>query len=180
MTLYTVLIQNRVAATNSDYLNRSAIAGSSVNLDNGNVFRLDSQSTTTGQTEVWDVSATGSGLGDLWMAYSPEIVTVVSGTKKYRGIDPDPQDFYNVGALVFDAYKPQKGDIITMTAEAFTGTAASAYANSGSSVYTLHWAATQASGALSYRYLATTYISRADGAIDDQRVTAYKLECINN
>jgi hypothetical protein len=180
MALHAVLMQNRVAADNVDALNRSAVAGSSVDLDNGNVFRLDSQSSTSGQTEVWDVTATGSGLGDLWMAASPEVVVTVSGTKEYSNINPDPQDFYNIGGNVFDAYKPQKGDVITLTAEAFTGTAASAYANSGSSVYTLHWAAAQVSGALSYRYLATTYIAKPDGSIGGQRVTAYKMECINN
>jgi hypothetical protein len=180
MTLHAVLLQNKVAAADMGSLNRSAVAGSAVDIDNGNVFRLDSQSTTSGESEVWAVTATGSGLGDLWMAASPEVVVTVSGTKQYRGIDPDPQDFYNVGAKVFDAFKPQKGDILTLTAEAFTGTAASAFANSGSSVYTLHWAAAQVSGALSFRYLATTYISKADGSIDDQRVTAYKMECINN
>ena len=177
---HAILIQNRVAATNSDFLNRSAITGSSVNIDNGNVFLLDSQSSTTGQAEVWDATATGSAVDSLWMAYSPEIVLTISGTKQYSNINPDPQDFYNVGARVFDAYKPQIGDVITLTGDGLTGTAASDYANSGSSVYTLHWAGAQVSGALSYRYLATTYVSKADGSISTQRITAYKLECINN
>jgi hypothetical protein len=180
MALHAVLMQNRVAADNIDALNRSAIAGSTIDLDNGNVFRLDTQSTTSGQTQVWNATVTGSGLGDLWMAASPEVVITVSGTKQYSNINPDPQDFYNLRGKVFDAYKPQKGDVITQTAEAFTGTAAQAFANSGSAVYTLHWAAAQVSGALSYRYLATTYIALPNGSIGGQRVTAYKMECIHN
>jgi hypothetical protein len=183
MATHTVAILNKVAAENIGSYNRSAIAGSAVDLDNGNVFRLDSQSATSGESEVWSVSApttSASTLNGLWMAYSPEIVITVSGTKQYRGIDPDPQDFYNVGAKVFDAYKPQVGDVITVTGEAFTGTPALAYANAANGVYTLAWGASQTANALSFRYLGTTYISKASGAIENQRVTAYKLECIAN
>lgn len=177
---HAVIIANKIAAENVGSYNRSAIAGSAVDLDNGNVFLLNSQSATSGESEVWSVSATGSGVSGLWMAYSPEVVITVSGTKQYRGIDPDPQDFYNVGGKVFDAFKPQVGDVITLTGDAFTGTAGLAYANSGSSVYTLNWSSTQVSGAMCWRYLGTTYISKGSGAIDNQRVTAYKMECIAN
>ena len=60
---------------------------------------------------------------NLWMAYSPEIVTVVSGTKKYRGLNPDPREFTNLEDEVFTAFKPQVGDIVTMTADGIGSTA---------------------------------------------------------
>lgn len=180
---HAILIQNRVAAASVDSYNRSAIAGSAVDLDNGNVFRLDSQSATSGESEVWAVTApttSGSTMNNLWMAYSPEVVVTVSGTKQYKGIDPDPQDFYNLGGKVFDAFKLQVGDIITLTGDALSGSAESAYANSATGVYKLAWGASQTASALSLRYLATTYVSLATGAIDTQRVTAYKFEVIAN
>ena len=48
-----VLIQNDVAAENVRSYNRSAIAG--IDLDNGNVFRLNSLNSSTG-CEVWDAT----------------------------------------------------------------------------------------------------------------------------
>ena len=180
---HAVVIQNKVVAEDVKSYNRNAIAGSAVDVDNGNVFRLDSKSSTSGESEVWSVTApttSGSTMANLWMAYSPEVVTVVSGTKQYRGIDPDPQDYYNVGGKVFDAFKPQVGDLITLTGEALTGTAGLTYANSSNDAYTLAWSASQTASALSFKLIGTTYISLGSGAINNQRVTAYQFECIAN
>lgn len=183
MANHTVVILNKVASENVGSYNRSAIAGSAVDIDNGGVFRLDSKSAVSGESEVWNVTApttSASTLNNLWMAYSPEVVITAAGTKQYRGIDPDPQDFYNLGGKVLDAFKPQVGDLITVTGEGLTGTPALAYANSANGVYTLAWSATQTANALSFRYLGTTYISKGSGAIDNQRITAYQFECIAN
>ncbi len=177
---YGVVVKNSVAAQDVTSYNRKAIAGSAVNIDNGNVFNLTSKSATAGYSEVWSVAVSGSAVAPLWMAYSPEVVVVSVGTKQYRLDDPDPQDFTNLGGLVLDCFLPKVGDIVTFTAENFTGTPASAYANSGSAVYTLNWAAAQVTGAQSWRYLATTYISRPSGSIDTGRLTAYQMECIYN
>ena len=176
-----VLIQNRVAAMNVDAYNRSAIAGE--DLDNGNVFRLDSLNSSTG-CEVWDVAvptASASTLDNLWMAYSPEVVITSQGTKQYKGLSPDPQDFTNTGSLVFDAFLPQVGDVITLTGDAFTGTV-NDYANSGSAVHTLHWAAAAVAASLTLTRLDTTYISIGSGSTlgDTQRQTAYKMQVTNN
>ena len=73
---YGVLIKNRVAAMNVDSINRSA-SGSYINIENGHIFRLDSQSTTSGSSEVWEIStgtADGSTLDNMWMACSPPVV----------------------------------------------------------------------------------------------------------
>jgi hypothetical protein len=183
MATHAILVQNRVAAMTVDSFNRSAIAGSAVDIDNGNVFRLDTQSTTSGEAEVWAVTApttSASTLNNLWMAYSPEVVVTVSGNSQYKGLDPDPRNFVNLGGKVFDAFQPQVGDIITLTDPALTGSAESAYANSSNGVYTLTWGASVTASAFSLKYLATTYVSLATGAINTQRVTAYKFQVVAN
>jgi hypothetical protein len=186
MTTHAVLQLNRVAATNVDAYNRSVItSASTTDLDNGQIFRLDSLSTTTGESEVWlasDPSISGSTRDNMWMAASPEVTTLVAGDKSFRGLSADPRDFYNVGGYVFDAFKPQPGDIITLTAEAFAGTKSTgSYANSGSTMYLL-WASAQASPTgLSLICVATTYISIGTGGLGDtQRVTAYRMQVLAN
>lgn len=98
---------------------------------------VGTQRTTAYQFEVVD-NTTG-----IWMAYSPEVVTVVtSSSKKYRGIDPDPRDFVNISGEVFDAFKPAVGDILTITADGITGAIGSnTYAVATNGQYALAWAA---------------------------------------
>ena len=178
-----VVIKNRVAAMNVDSYNRSAVTGSGVDIpiNNGYVFRLDSQSGSSGYEEVWAVekcSANASTLNNLWMAYSSENVLTAN---KYKGIDPDPRSFTNVGGLVFDAFKPQAGDVITMTAADISGSPSTGdYVNSTSGSYTLTWSATQTTNSLSMKLLKETYISIGSGAIDSQRVLAYKFAVVAN
>jgi len=178
---HCVLVQSKVAAENIDAANVSAINSADA-LDNGNVVALATQDTaaTYGQTEVWDATKPATAtLAGLWMVYEPEVVLTVSGTKQYKGINVDPQDFYIPANTVFSAYKPHLGDVITMTGDGFvTGSgAASAYAVAADGSYLLTWAAGAGSG-LSYKYIATTYISIGSGAIDTQRAVAYKLQCV--
>lgn len=173
-----VLIKNRTQSMTDDSKNRSAVG--SADLDNGKVFHLNSQSTASGSAECWSaVASAGSSLG-LWMAASPEVVITSS---KYRGIDPDPRNFTNIAGLAFDAFKPIAGDIITMTSAGISGSPSTgAFVISGSQAYTLVWnAAAPASGSTTaFRLISETYVSIGTGAIDTQRVLAYKLECIYN
>jgi hypothetical protein len=183
MANHAVLIQNRVAAQDVGSWNRSAVAASSIDLDNGNVFQLSGSAADTGYSEVWWVTApVGSAitLSDLWMAASTETVSLtVDGDLKYRGLNSDPRKFYNSGCTVFSAFRPQPGDIITLSVDAFTGTT-NTYANGSDGSYTLYWNSAQSASALSFKKLATTYISIGSGAMDTQRVTAYKMLCVNN
>jgi hypothetical protein len=111
------------------------------------------------------------------MAASPENVLTDS---KYRGIDSDPQDFINTASLVFDAFLPQPGDIITMTADGLTGTAEKSYAIATAEQYELAWADNPTT-ALSLKYIETTNIPVGSGsAIGSQRKTAYKFEVLHN
>ena len=185
-----ILLQKSCVANDVVAYNRFAMTSSSVDIDNGNVFRLDTQnlynsSGSSGYSEVWDVLApaiTGSNMDGLWMANQESPNKTVDGSYEYRGLNDDPRNFYNVGGDVFSAFKPQVGDIVELSADNFVNTfSTNVYAHSGSSVYTLYWSDTAATGSrMSFRYLATTYFSIGTGALDDQRETAYKLECVDN
>lgn len=174
---YAILVQNRVAAEKVDSFNRPVISAS--NIENGWVFYLDGIYSVDGYEEVWEAKQpTTSSLVDLWMAASPEIVLTDS---KYRGINPDPQDFINSASRVFDAFLPQPGDIITVTGDALTGTAEKAYAVAQVTAYEMLWADAPIPAGLSLKYLETTNIPVGSGsAIGSQRKTAYKFEVLHN
>ena len=174
---HTMLIQNDVAAENVRSYNRSVISASDI--DNGWVFYLYGKYGATGYNEVFEVKQPTTGsLTDLWMAASPEVVLTDS---KYRGINPDAEDFTNSASLVFDAFKPVSGDIFSVTADALTGTAEQAFAVSQVDSYKLAWAAAPSGSLLSLKYIETTYVPYGSGsAVGSQRRTAYKFEVLYN
>jgi hypothetical protein len=182
MTQHCVVIQNRVMAENIDSLNRSFYSGS--DLDNGWIFSSASQlSTQSGSSELWyAVQPTTGSLNGLWMASTPEVPITYDGDYAYRGLNQDPRNFYNKAGKIIDAFKPQPGDIITASSGIFDNAIASnGYANSLADNWRLHAGATPlGTSVMSWRVLATTYISIGSGGIDNQRVTAYKLECLYN
>ena len=186
MANHGILLKKSVAAQDVLAWNRYALAGSAVDIDNGNVFRLDAQNTagTSSYEEVWDVSAasaSASTLNNLWMAGTEKVNLLSDGTHSYLGLNDDPRLFYNIGGKVFDAFKPQPGDIIELSSDAFSNTiSGSAFANSASASYELAFGAAQVANSLSFGVLATVYFSIGSGAIDTQRVTAYKLVCLAN
>lgn len=174
---HTILVQNQVAAMNVDSYNRSVISGSDI--DNGWGFMLSSKSSTSGEAEVWNATWTTSGsLSGLWMAASPEVV-LTDG--KYKGIDPNPQNFYNIAGDVFDAFKPQVGDIITLTADAFNSSTPSTYAYVAPESHKFIWNTVLPTG-LALKYLNTTYVSlgASGSTITSGRVTAFQCEVISN
>ena len=189
MTTHAVAVLNKVQATDVDSYNR--VARSATAIDNGWVMQLATRSPNTGATagesEVWVGTApsASAGLQNLWMAYSPEVVTVVSGSNKFKGIDADPQNFYHIIGEMIDVFQPKIGDIITLTAEAVSTAGAvvkSAYAvavagDGSADDFMLNWAASGAVSGLVLKYLGTTYISKPTGAISEtQRVEAYQFE----
>jgi hypothetical protein len=178
MTTHGVLIPNAIAAQNVDAWTRSAICASDV--DNGNIVILTTKSSTSGEGEVWTavVPSTGNGLTGVWVAYEPELVL----TGDYRGLDPDIRNFYSEAGKIFTVFKPQVGDIITLTADNFSGAKGStndcANATDTTGGFKLVWGDTNTASVFSLKWLETTYISLATGAIDSQRVTAYKFEVV--
>jgi hypothetical protein len=175
-----VLIQNKVAAMNVDSYNRSAVCASDV--DNGNVVVLSAKSATAGQSEVWTalVPTTSNGLTGLWMAYSPEVVVTDS---KYKGLDVDPRNFTNTATYVFDVFKPQLGDVVTMSTDCLagtylTGTTTHVNATDSTGALKLLWGNSQTGSVLSLKFLAVTYISVGTGTISNQRLAAYQFEVV--
>lgn len=181
MANHAVLIPEAVAAMNIDSLNRSVIdlGASASSIDNGNVFEIDSKHTSGSLTEVFEiVQASSASPTDMWMAYSGDEVVITAS--KYKGLDPDPRNFFNEDNKVFSAFKPQVGDIILVTADAFSNSFDDHdYACGQASSFKLLWVNDERSTGLCYKFLATKYISLADGSIGDQRVTAYELECVS-
>lgn len=175
---HNVLIPNAIAAQNVDAWNRSLVSASAI--DNGNIVILSGLSATAGEGEVWTaiVPSTGNGLTGVWMAFEPEVVVT---NAQYKGLDPDPRNFFNAIGKVFSAFKPQIGDIVTMTADGLAGTkSTNAYVNATDTTggFKPVWGASQTSSVFSMHLLETTYISIGSGAIDNQRVTAYRFEVI--
>ena len=180
--VYGILIKNRTQSMTDDSKNRSVQAAADI--ANGGVFRLDAQGSQSGSAaEVWSATAAAVGTYDgLWMAASPEVVITSS---KYKGIDPDPRNFVNPAGYVFDAFKPCVGDVITLSSYGISGSPSTGdYVTSGSQAYTLLWASSGSinpfGGRLTMKLLAETYVSIGTGAIDNQRVLAYKLQVLFN
>lgn len=185
MAYHGVLIPNQIAAMNIDSYNRSVISANATpdDLDNGSVVVLSGKSSTSGEGEVWNalLPSTGNGLTGLWMIYSSDEIVLTDA--RYKGLDPDPRNFYNAAGKVVSAFKPALGDIITLTANAIsTNTAKGAntfiVAVNSTGGYKLEWNSTAGSGITAFKLLNTTYISLATGAIDNQRVDAYQFECV--
>lgn len=180
MTTHAIMIPRAVAAMNVDSFNRSAVTAAD-DIDNGWLVVLSGRSATAGEGEVFTavVPSTGNGLTGLWMAYSGDEVVLTS--LKYKGLDPDPRNFYNLGTKTFSVFKPQLGDIIEVTADALAGTkSTNTFVNATDTTggYKPVWGASQTSSVFSMKLLETGYISLGSGAIDNQRVTSYVFEVV--
>lgn len=180
-----ILVPSNTAAMNVDAWRRNAVSASDV--DNGNVVKLTTKSTTSGESEVFTavVPSTSEGLTNLWFVYEPAVVVTYSGASAYKGLDPDVRNFYTKAGLVFSVFKPQTSDIITLSADAIAGT----YVASGSPTTHINatnstgglkllWGTSQTASVLSLKLLAVEYFSLADGSIGTQRITSYQFEVV--
>ena len=176
---YTVMIPSDLAAKNVDAWNRSVISVDE-DIENGAVFACGELSTDKKQNDVFKIvkPATGDGLKNLWMAYSPEVVVTQSGDFQVKGIDADPRHFVNIKGVPFDAYKIQVGDQVTLTAAGISGeksTGNYVVATNGSTK--LAFASVPVEG-VTYKVLKETSIIIANGNISGNAVKAYLLECV--
>ena len=176
-----VLEQTLTAAKNVDIYNGSFIY-EDADLNNGSVFAKGEEYSE----QVYEIEepATGS-LNNLWMASSPVDVILTDATgNQYKPGILDPRAFTNPAGLVFSAFKPQVGDIITISADGIDGTYAegtTTYVNAVDGEFKLAFGNAQAENALSFKVIKPTYISVASAnAIGSQRIVAYKLECVAN
>lgn len=170
---------DKIVAMNVDAYNRDAKA--TVDLVNGSIFQLASKSEVKGEEDIWLATAPASGaLTNLWMAYTPEEVITASGTLQFKNIVVDPQHFTNIAGKVLAAFKPQVGDVITLTAASIGGEIGlNGYVVATNGEYKLQWAAAAVTG-LSLKLIKAKYITVASGSTIGaiQRITAYEFEVV--
>jgi hypothetical protein len=178
---YSILIQEKTMATDVSSLNAVVVCGSA--LENGNVVRFTTLSGSSGYGEVFhSAQPTTGSLAGLWMAATPEVVVLTAGGASYRGLNQDPRNFINAANALVDVFKPQPGDILLLSEDAFSGAkSANTHANSAADGFDLVWGTTQVGGSLSLKWLATDYILIGSGsAIGDTRLVAYRMQVLAN
>ena len=104
---YGVLIESMIQAKNIDALNRSVKA--QIDVAGGGLLALTAP--TTQGDDVWTAAA-----------YNPEVKYISVNGKKFAGLSADARDYTNLAGEVFDAFKPQIGDEIVITAECVDST----------------------------------------------------------
>lgn len=113
------------------------------------------------------------------MVGEPEVVITESGTYEFKGLDPDPRNFYNKAGRLFTAFKLQVGDLVTVTADALYGSQSSnTFVVAADSSYLLNWSASAVSGLSMKLINDSAYIPIPDGSIGTQRVAAKKFQVV--
>lgn len=178
--MYNVLIKKHVAAFNVDSLNRAAVCED--NIANGAIVTLTGKSTAEGESRVWEAGKPASGATDVWMAASPEVVTLTDALgNEYKGLTADPRAFVNIAGKTIDVFKPQKGDIIWIAPQDVVGTISSTnkYLVPTGSAYTLT-AGSSAGNGFCLQLLGERVVEIPTGDIVKNLVTGYEYEVINN
>ena len=104
------IVESRIAATNVDSYNRTAVCANS-DVDGGVLLELGDM---TGDVFAGTI-VTATGKTGLWMAYNPsEHFTDVNG-KIFAGLSADPRDYTNLKGRPIDVFKPQVGDLVVFT-----------------------------------------------------------------
>lgn len=174
METRTVMVPTLVAAKNVDSLNASFIDADKDH-NNGEIIAAGNY----GKDQVYE-TAEVTDLHNLYMVFSPEdtIITDAMGNEYKIGIQ-DPRNFTNVKGRVFSAFRPQVGDKVLLTAEAFDAEVTDDYAVAEAGKNTLKVANAPVDG-LSFKIIdKETYVSIGGAtAIGSQRVAAYLLECV--
>jgi len=172
-----ILIPNALAASDVDAWNRTVVVAANA-VDNGDIVTLGALSGTAGEGEVFTAATPTTGnLTGCWMIYSGDEIVLTDA--RYKGLDPDPRNFFTATGKVVSAYKPQIGDIVTMSADCFTaGRSSNTFGNATNAQTKLVWGGSQTGSVLSYGMVEETYISLGTGAIDNQRVVAYRMQCL--
>lgn len=176
---YGVMVPTQMAAQDVNSFVRKAVSAS--NVENGNIVILTGKSATAGESEVFTavVPSTANGLTGVWMAAEPEVVLTAS---KFKGIDPDVRNFRNEAGDIFTVYKPQLGDLVTLSADCLAGTyiaGTTTHVNcaDGSGLKPI-WGNSQTASVFSMKLLGVTYFSIGTGAIDNQRISSYLFEIV--
>ena len=172
-----VLVQTHVMAMDVDALNRVGVAES--NVENGTALVCGVQSSNAGQKHVFSVTPASGVAKDLWMAYSPEVVSTVDGSLVFRGLDADPRHFTNIANKPFDMFKPVAGvDLIGYDPDTVSGATYVEIQADGS--FKAVASATASFGGLQFKIFAKEPIIIGNGTIGGEAVDAWILECTNN
>ena len=179
---YGVLIESMIQAKNIDALNRSVT--SVANVAGGGLIALTAP--TTQGNDVWTAAVPASGsLGNLWIAYNPEVKYTDVNGKRYAGLSADLRDYTNLAGEVFDAFKPKIGDEIVITIDAVDATGANAVrgdileSKADQTTFTRVAAATGAtegSTAFEIEWVGTVDFPKANIGIE--KVKAFKAVCV--
>ena len=179
---YGVLIESMIQAKNIDALNRSVKA--QIDVAGGGLLALTAP--TTQGDDVWTAAAPATGnLGDLWIAYNPEVKYTKVNGKVYAGLSADLRDYTNLAGEVYDAFKPKVGDEIVITVNGVDATSSSAVAGdileskAGQTTFTRIAAgtgATEGSTAFKIEWVGSVDFPKAGIGID--KVKAFKAVCI--
>ncbi len=178
---YGVLIESMIQAKNIDALNRSVKA--QIDVAGGGLIALTAPATQG--DDVWTAAAPDSVLGDLWIAYNPEVKYIKVNGKKFAGLSADDRDYTNLAGEVFDAFKPKVGDEIVVTVDAVDSTSSSAVAGdileskAGQTTFTRVAAgtgATAGSTAFKIEWVGTIDFPKANIGVD--KVKAFKAVCV--
>lgn len=169
-----VLIQSSVQSKNIDSLNRRAKA--SIDLDNGNVVALNGSSNVYGEGQVYNVIApTSASPTDLWMVSEPEVVLTAG---KYKGLDPDPRNFYITAGDIFSINKIKKFDLIRLTDDNFSNASSvGTFVNIVNGSVKFAWAASSSSATIG-KLVDVESLPISSGAPGQNRVTTYKIEIL--
>lgn len=181
-----VLVQTHVMAMDVDALNRVGVAES--NVENGTALVCGVQSSNAGQKHVFSVTPASGVAKDLWMAYSPEVVSTIDGSLVFRGLDADPRHFTNIANKPFDMFKPVAGvDLIQVTKDFFatgydpdTVSGAKYVEIQADGSFKAVASATSNFGGLQFKIFAKEPIIIGNGTIGGEAVDAWILECTNN
>ena len=182
-----VLVQTHVMAMDVDALNRVGVYANA-DVDNGTALVCGVQSTDAKQKHVFSVTPAAAVAKDLWMAYSPEVVTTVDGVLEFRGLDVDPRNYTNAKGRPFDMFKPVAGvDLIQVTSDFFAegydpdSVSGATYVEiQADGSFKAVASATESFGGLQFKIFAKEPIIIANGAIGGEAVDAWILECTNN
>lgn len=167
-----VVIKRRVAATNVDSYNRSAIA--TTKLPNGSVFSLKEKDATNELCYV--AKAPVANEKNLWMATSPEVIYV----DKTHGGSADPRDFENIAGRPIDATLLVPTDIIEMSGEGITGIDTAKYLVADTGMVLKAAATAPTAGGLALRKIGTGTLKIGDGAIAPAVIPTYVFEVESN
>lgn len=181
-----VLVPTHITAMDVDAYNRVGVA--ETDIPNGTALVCGVCSTDADKKHVFKVTPAKAVAKDLWMAYSPEVVTNGVDGEYIKDVFKDPRKFTNIAGKVFDIFKPVAGvDLIQVSKEFFDeGKDPKTVGNAtyveiqADGKFDAVASATPSFAGLQFRIVQTEPIIIGNGTIGGEAVDAWILECTIN